>query len=74
MQNNERADRPTTEGGVWGSYVEYLKMLEGDIDQIRVERDWLLAEAPDDLRERFFSIRAKQWRDAIQRRQSGSTP
>lgn len=56
--------RPTEDGGAWGSYVAYLDTLENDIEQLRVERDWLLAEAPDELRARFFSIGAAQWRDA----------
>jgi hypothetical protein len=43
--------RPREDGGVWGSYVEYL-------DAVETERDWLLAEAPDELRRRFFATSA----------------
>lgn len=30
--------------------------LQADLTQACVERDWLLAEAPDELRERFFAV------------------
>jgi hypothetical protein len=36
-----------------------LRRVEQERDDVAVERDWLLAEASDELRERFFGIRAK---------------
>lgn len=34
-EGSDKARRPRAEGGVWGSYVEYLKGLEAELEYLR---------------------------------------
>jgi len=43
-------------------------LVAAEVDQLRVERDWLLAEASDEVRERFFCARRAEaaWRAGVE--------
>jgi hypothetical protein len=40
----DRPTRPVTDGGVWGSFVEYLNDLETCVDELTTERNAAVAE------------------------------
>jgi hypothetical protein len=59
------SERPTKEGGVWGSYVDYLASLEAEVEGLNENVVVLLSKYESELRE------ADRLREALRRVLSG---